>query len=228
MTPSRPALAFWLAGLRASATIALGYAPIAFSFGIAAVQAGLSSALVLGISVLVYAGGSQFVLIGLLTSGAGVVTAVPTIWLLNARHLLYGPALAPQLAATRTTWGPGLTDEVFAYAAAQMAQQPPEARAAWLGGVQAGAYAAWVGGTALGVWLGPSALPPWPVLQAALQFLLPALFFALLLGMDLPRQWPVALVAALAAALALALGWPAYVAVPVALLAGAAWGAWRG
>ena len=55
-----------------------------------------------------------------------------------------------------------------------------------------------------------------------------ALFFALLLGMDLARQWPVALVAALAAALALALGWPAYVAVPVALLAGAGWGAWRG
>ncbi|MCA0177333.1 MAG: AzlC family ABC transporter permease [Proteobacteria bacterium] len=227
MTPTRAALTPWLTGLRASAAIALGYAPIAFSFGIAARQAGLDALLVLGISTFVYAGGSQFVLIGLLTSGAGVLTAVPTIWLLNARHLLYGPALAPQLAGARTR-GAGLTDEVFAYAAAQMSQQPPEARAAWLGGVQAGAYAAWVGGTALGVALGPGALPPWPVLQAALQFLLPALFFALLLGMDLARQWPVALVAALAAALALALGWPAHVAVPVALLAGAGWGAWRG
>src|SRR5690606_17001935 len=87
----------FLKGLAASISIAAGYIPIAFSFGLASLEAGLSPLATILISVLVFAGASQFVMISLLASGAGVLVAVPTILLMNARHLFYGPALATKL-----------------------------------------------------------------------------------------------------------------------------------
>ncbi|WP_435338026.1 AzlC family ABC transporter permease, partial [Acinetobacter sp. LH3_13] len=68
---------FMLAGLTASLSVATGYLPIAFSFGVAAVQAGLAPSIAVLASVLVYAGASQFLLISLLASGAGLWTALP-------------------------------------------------------------------------------------------------------------------------------------------------------
>src|SRR5690625_158978 len=85
------------AGLLTSLSIAAGYLPIAFSFGLAALQAGLSPFITILTSVVVYAGASQFVLITLMASGAGWLTAVPTVLLMNARHLFYGPALLNRL-----------------------------------------------------------------------------------------------------------------------------------
>ncbi|MGL5010899.1 MAG: AzlC family ABC transporter permease, partial [Paracoccaceae bacterium] len=66
-------------------------------------------------------------------------------------------------------------------------------------GLGAGAYAAWVLGTAIGAWAGAGALEGWPVLDAALGFMLPALFLALLLSILTRTQLPVIAVAALTA-----------------------------
>ncbi|WP_312840162.1 AzlC family ABC transporter permease [Delftia tsuruhatensis] len=212
------------AGLTASLSVATGYLPIAFSFGVAAVQAGLAPSIAVMASVLVYAGASQFLLISLLASGTGLWTALPTVLLMNARHVLYGPALQVVLGPRQRLATPwlafGLTDEVFATAMSKMQRVPEAEREHWLLGLQLGAYAAWVGGTVMGVTL-VGEVDRWPAaVREGLAFVLPALFFALLLEAGVLRWWRAVLTAAVVAAV-LACFIPGYHALALAILCGA-------
>lgn len=213
-------------GLSASLSIMAGYLPIAFSFGLAATQAGLSPLTAIFISVLVYAGASQFLLIGLLTSGAGLLSALPTVMLMNARHMLYGPALATELPSDPTSrlaspWlSFGLTDEVFATAMSKINTIDPTQREYWFVGLQAGAYGSWIVGTIIGAML-VGDVSQWPAaVREGLSFVLPALFFALLLEGGLAR-WKIAILAAAGTAALLSLFLPAYHALAAAIVAGA-------
>jgi len=211
-------------GLVASVSIAVGYAPIAFSFGLAATQAGLPGAMVILSSLVIYAGASQFLLIALLAPGASLLAAIPTILLMNARHLFYGPALLARFShSTRQVATPllafGLTDEVFAAAMAQLQRVAPAEKERWYLGLQLGAYASWVGGTVLGVALSSSFQNPPVVVREALAFILPGLFFALLLELDLKRCGLVVLATALVCA-ALMLFLPAHHALALSMVVG--------
>lgn len=224
----------FLSGLAASLSIATGYFPVAISFGLSAVEAGLAPSIAVLISVLVYAGASQFLLISLLASGAGLPASVSTILLMNARHLFYGPALArllqPALPANgANTPAPlvpvpalafGLTDEVFATAMSRIGRIPPAARPLWFLGLSCGSYAAWVLGSATGAFV-VGDISQWPLwLRQALGFVLPALFFTLLLENGI-RPWRFAIGAAALCALA-ALPWlPGHHALLLAIAGGA-------
>ncbi|WXL24225.1 AzlC family ABC transporter permease [Ectopseudomonas mendocina] len=211
-------------GLTDSLSVAAGYLPIAFSFGVAAIQAGLPAAIAILASVIVYAGASQFLLISLLASGAGIWTALPTVMLMNARHVLYGPALIPGLSAPPQLRSPlqafGLTDEVFATAMSKLPSINEADREHWLLGLQIGAYASWVGGTIVGVLL-VAEVGNWPVsVREGLSFVLPALFFALLLETGV-RRWMLPILAAALTAAVLGLFIANYNALVVAILVGA-------
>lgn len=196
MTPPR---APFLAGLLASLPIALGYLPIAFSFGVAATQAGFSAGEAFLLSLLIYAGASQFLALALLTSGAPVVVAALSLVAMNLRHVLYGPALLRAAGAEARTrhawaWGFGLTDEVFGQALGALSRGGRFSEAAMFG-LGLGAYASWLLGTAAGALAGGGALDGWPAVDAALGFMLPALFLALLLSILSRAALPVILVA---------------------------------
>jgi len=191
--------AFW-AGLLAGGPIVLSYLPIAFSFGVAATQAGLTAAEAVALSVIVYAGASQFLAVALITSGAPVLVTAFTLMLMNIRHMLYGPALMKQAgpeAATRHAWAWawGLTDEVFGQALGAMARGQRFSEP-YMFGLGLGPYLAWTTGTALGASVGEGALAGYPALSAGLGFMLPALFLSLLLSVLMQRQLPVVAVAA--------------------------------
>lgn len=183
-------------GLVSSTSIAVGYLPIGFSFGVAAVQADLPAGIAIFVSLWVYAGASQFLLVSLLTSGAGVWAAVPAVLMMNARHVLYGPSLAPALRSSATVvptsvLSYALTDEVYATAMGRMTAVPEEQREGWLLGLQSGAFVAWVGGTVAGT-VFVREVEMWSsAVRAGLDFILPALFLALLLESDLRRWWVV-------------------------------------
>lgn len=224
-TPLSTARAF-LRGIVSSLSVAAGYLPIAFSFGLAALQAGLPPMVTVLTSILVYAGASQFVLISLMTSGAGWLTAVPTVLLMNARHLFYGPALLNRLPRHNKSMPPpllayGLTDEVFATALGKLNDIEPSSREAWYVGLQAGAYASWVGGTILGVTLSSSFQNPPIFVEAALSFILPGLFFTLLLESGVKRSARTIAVTA-TATIALIMLLPSHHALALGMLAGAA------
>lgn len=175
-------------GLLGSLPIALAYFPVAVSFGVAASKYGFALTEALFMSLLIYAGASQFLALALLAGGAAPLLAVLSLLAMNARHLLYAPALLEALGDRRSTrwawaWSFGLTDEVFASALGRVAVPGVRWSERWQLGVSLGAYAAWTSGTALGASLGGGAFERFPAVDAALGFLLPALFLALLLAM---------------------------------------------
>ena len=80
--------------LRTALSIALAASLIGASFGVFGVAAGLDPWLVCGISVFVFAGGAQFLVVGLIASGTGPAAAVLAALVLNARHIAYGLSLS--------------------------------------------------------------------------------------------------------------------------------------
>jgi 4-azaleucine resistance transporter AzlC len=89
-----------------------------FVYGLAAHAAGLSVLESGGMSVLVFAGASQFAAVGYVLGGFSWLGIVVLTSFLNARHFLYAAALAPYLAdrprALRAVMAHVLTDEAFA------------------------------------------------------------------------------------------------------------------
>jgi 4-azaleucine resistance transporter AzlC len=211
-------------GLTQSLTIAVGYIPVGASFGLAAIHADLSPSMALLISVLVYAGASQFILIVLVSGGSSVLGVVSIMLLMNLRHLFYGPAVMSRFDLAHRRWptfflAAGLTDEVFATSISKLAQQPPADRESWYVGLQLGSYAAWVLGTALGAYVGHDIIQQSEILSQSLGFVLPALFFALLL--EIKQIAPLYVLAGVAVMTLIGL-WllPVYAVIIVGMLTG--------
>lgn len=209
-------------GLLDSASLVAGYFSIALSFGILAARLGFSPAETMLVSATVYAGASQFALVTLLAAGASPWSVIGAVAAMNLRHLFYGPALLPRLPQDgerlpRSLLAFGMTDEVFALASASLTPSHGER---WLLGVQAGAYGAWLAGTAAGALAGHWGAVRWPAVDAALGFVLPALFLALLVPMI--RRHAVSLAVAGVTAPGLSSFMPGHAALLLAMTAGAA------
>ena len=140
--------------VRDVSAIAAAVGAIGVSFGAIATAAGIPAWLACAMSVLVFAGGAQFMAVGLVAAG-NPLAAVFAGLLLNARHLPFG------LALPGTIFGSGwparllgshlMVDESVAFA---LAQPDPAARrrAYWLAGGTL--FVVWNAGTLLGVALG--------------------------------------------------------------------------
>jgi 4-azaleucine resistance transporter AzlC len=219
------------AGLLAALPIMLGYAPIAFAFGVAATGAGLTGWEAFAMSLLIFAGASQFLAIALVTGGAPLIVSAFTLIAMNLRHLLYAPALlkaaGPDAARRRAAvWAFALTDEVFGAAMGALARGARFSET-YMIGLGAGAYGSWLAGTAAGALAGGGALAGFPAVEAGLSFLLPALFLSLLLSILTRRQVPVVAVAA-AVCVAVTLAMSPTAGILAGMLAGAAAGLRRG
>lgn len=219
-------------GLVDSLAIGIGYLPIAFSFGLACVQAGLPPLTGLLISAVMFAGASQFALVALVSAGGSLLAVLSTVVLMNVRHMFYGPTVLAKLGNNRPTIAVpflafGLTDEVFATAIGKLHRLPSIEREGWYLGLQLGAYAFWMSGTALGVYLGQELVGQSQLFKNALDFVLPALFMALLLeiGKSVPRS---VLLVSVAVTLTLLYVAPGYLAMLGGMLAGASLGYRRG
>ena len=177
---------FWQ-GARDSQAIMLTYLPVSFAFGVSATQFGFTAWEALFLSCSMYAGASQFLVVALLGSGTSIWMTALTVIALDIRHLLYGPALYNlinhQLNLKKTAvWAWGLTDEVFASGMIKLSQRRQEWSESWMLGLSLFSWLSWAGGSFLGGMFANqvSNLPRF--LQAALDFLLPALFLSFLLA----------------------------------------------
>ncbi|HEX5542033.1 MAG TPA: AzlC family ABC transporter permease, partial [Micromonospora sp.] len=145
--------------LRDVLAISAAMLAVGASFGAIAVAAGLPAGAVIAMSVIVYAGGAQFMAVGLLTAGSPVAAVFAGL-LINARHLPFGLALDGALGDRwwhRLIGSHLMTDEATAFALAQPAGAPRR-RAFRLAGVVL--FIAWNTGTLLGVLVGASAGDP--------------------------------------------------------------------
>lgn len=149
-----------LEGARDTVPMLVGAAPFGVIFGTLSVAAGLSATASLAMSLLVFAGSSQFIGVSLI--GAG--TALPVLWLttfvVNLRHALYSATLLPFARDWPLRWrwplAFWLTDETFAVVEHRFRTKGAEGgQWYWLASSLA-MYGNWVLWSAVGVSLGQS------------------------------------------------------------------------
>ena len=186
--------------LRDAVALAAAVGVVGMSYGALAAAAGVPPAIAIGMSVIVLAGASQFLVVAVIAAGGSPIAAVLGGLLLNARHLPYGLAMSGVVA---DRW-PGkllgahlLIDEVVAFARAR--GSGPRARGAyWVCGLALASF--WLFGTVVGLLAG--AAVPDPSLfgvDAAFPAALLALVMPGLKGADARRVGLAAAVIALAA-----------------------------
>jgi predicted branched-subunit amino acid permease len=174
----------------------------------------------MALSVLMFSGGSQFAFIGVIATGAGVVPAVLSAWLLGVRNGFYAIRLSPILSL-RTLMKPiGAQLTIDESNAVSLSQEPDlqnQRKGFWLTGIAV--FVFWNLLTAVGALLGSLIGNPaifgldaaaaaaflgliWPRLQESKLLLLAVVsaFTAVLLSAFLPAGIPVLLTAGVAVA----------------------------
>jgi 4-azaleucine resistance transporter AzlC len=188
----------WIHGIKAGIPIALGYIPIAIAFGILAKSSGIPSGAALLMSLLVYAGASQFVGINLLALGTPYWLIVFTTFVLNSRHFLMSASLTRRLAPPVRTdrllvASFGITDETFTVASLSDREQLP---LSYIIALNMTAFSAWNAGTWIGLFLGQS-------IPASIQSSMGIALYAMFIGLLVPSMRKSRQVAILAVASAL-------------------------
>jgi predicted branched-subunit amino acid permease len=216
----------FLRGVRDGAPFLLVVAPFAVLFGVVATEAGLNLAQVMGFSVLVIAGASQFAAIQLMVDNAPTIVVLATALAVNLRMAMYSAALVPHLGSlplpVRALAAYFLVDQSYAASILEYERRPEMSvteKATYFFGVLTPVCPMWYVFTWVGAVAG-EAIPK----AFALDFAVPITFLALVA----PMLKSVAHVAAAttSVAAALALGWmPAGAGLIVAAAAAMAVGA---
>lgn len=165
-------------GCQSALPITLGYVPVGIAFGLACASAELPAWVAIGMSVFIYAGASQFLLLASITGGASVGAVIGLCALLDSRHLLYAPLIKRHLKPNQniTLASPLLTDEVFATALAKL--DDINEQKAWFWGLSLVSWTSWWGSTVIGVY-GGKALLAYPLMGEVMNFAFVALFVSL-------------------------------------------------
>ena len=188
------------------------------SFGALSVAAGLDFWQTMALSLLMFSGGSQFAFVGVIATGAGVLPAVLSAWLLGVRNGFYAIRLAPimSLSGILKPIGAQLTiDESNAVSLSQEPDLQKQRQGFWLTGIAV--FVFWNLLTAAGALLGSVIGNPadwgldaaagaaflgliWPRLKESKLLLLAVVsaFTATLLSAFLPAGLPVLLTAGVA------------------------------
>ncbi len=165
-------------GLRAGLSIAIGYFPIALTFGLLAKTTGLSMWEATAMSIFVFAGAAQYISLTLISSGVDPILIVLNTFVVNIRHFLMTASLnekmQPEKRWKKAIYAFGVTDETFSVLATRKEEK---IRTSFAAGVILIAYGSWVVFTALGHVIGAN-LPEF--LQAAMSIALYAMFVGLL------------------------------------------------
>ncbi len=165
-------------GLKAGTSIAIGYFPIALTFGLLAKTTGLSLVEATAMSIFVFAGASQYISLSLITAGVAPIVIVLNTFVVNIRHFLMTAALNEKMEPDdkwkKALYAFGITDETFSVLATQ---KQTKISTGFAVGVIAIAYGSWVVFTSIGHLIGAN-LPQF--LQAAMSIALYAMFIGLL------------------------------------------------
>lgn len=190
---------FWR-GAVAILPLWLGIVPFAVAFAVLARTDDFSSFETIALSLFVFAGSAQLAFIRLAGDGAGWLSILLTVLVLNARHVLYGLSLdrrlPPRTKPPRAWLAYVLTDEAYGFSMREFARGT--GTAAFFFGAGSSLFACFTSATILGALFGGFIPDP---KKLGLEFVFPLCFLALLLPLLKTRVDFT--VAALGAALAL-------------------------
>ena len=148
------------ADLRDVLALAAALGVVGASFGALAAAAGIPLPIVAGMSLIVFAGGSQFLVVSVVAAGGGKLAAVVGGLLRNARHIPFRLAMAPVVADRslgRILGAHVLIDEAVAFSRAR-GTGPRARRAFWACGISF--FVLWNVGTLVGTVAGAAVPDP--------------------------------------------------------------------
>jgi len=164
-------------GIQAGISIGIGYFPIALTFGLLAKTSGLSIYETVLMSLIVFAGASQYISLSLIAYGTGVFEIVLTTFIVNIRHFLMSATLNEKIEddhlLNKMFYSFGITDETFSVAATR----EDTVTTGYMFGIISVSYSSWVVFSGVGHLIGAS-LPQ--TLQESMGVALYAMFIGLL------------------------------------------------
>ena len=168
----------YLYGLRKGLPIFVGFLPVAITFAIMAVGAGLTSLETVAMSVFVFAGASQIMAAQMLAENGSMLAIITTTFVLNLRHIIMSTCVFKKMKKSnifiRILCAFGVTDETFALFTTE---DDEKSDGMFMLGLVTVTYLSWIIGTVIGVFI-QNALPE--NLSQSFGIALYALFLALI------------------------------------------------
>ena len=174
-------LKVFLKGIFDVSPLMIPVVPFGLIFGVLSIDIGFSPLETMGMSLIVFGGASQIVLLQLFSGGASSLVIISSVGAVNSRHLLYGAVVSEHLSELRLVWkiiiSYFLIDQAFAVSNDYLKKNKNKNKYFHLVGGGATCWIIWQSTTFLGIILG-SAIPE----ELGLSFAVPLTFLALLVN----------------------------------------------
>jgi len=156
---SAQSLEMFQKGIQVGFPIMLGYIPIAITYGVLAIQSGMSIIDLTLMSALVFAGASQFMGANMIAASASAVEIIVATFVLNFRHFVMSFSFMNEIRDRislkgRTGLALSLTDETFAVSSLHKEEMNQEKAVFFYAAINLSAYLSWVFGSFIGGLLG--------------------------------------------------------------------------
>jgi len=155
--------------------------PFGLIFGILSIDIGFSPLATMGMSLIIFGGASQIVLLQLFSGGASSLVIISSVGAVNSRHLLYGAVVSEHLSDLKLVWkiiiSYFLIDQAFARSNEYLKKSNEKNKYFHLIGGGATCWVIWQSTTLLGIILG-AAIPE----KLGLSFAVPLTFIAILVN----------------------------------------------
>ncbi len=174
-------LKIFLKGVIDVSPLMIPVVPFGLIFGVLAIDVGFTPLETIGMSLIIFGGASQIVLLQLFSGGASSLVIISSVGAVNSRHLLYGAVVSEHLSDLKLIWkiiiSYFLIDQAFARSNEYFKKNKDENKYFHLVGGGATCWIIWQSTTFLGIILG-AAIPE----KLGLSFAIPLTFLALLIN----------------------------------------------
>jgi 4-azaleucine resistance transporter AzlC len=169
--------------MRETLPVVAGVIPFGLVTGVTAVNFGVPPERAFHMSWIIFAGASQLAATQLYAQQAAPLLVIVTAFMINARYMMYGAALAPFFRELSLRWkvliGYIMVDQSFAFSLARFNREPEMPYKQWYYlGTSVPSWVAWVIASGVGVLLGQTLPPEW-----GLDFAVPLSFLAVVAPM---------------------------------------------
>ncbi len=155
--------------------------PFGLIFGVLSIDVGFTPLETMGMSIIIFGGASQIILLQLFTGGASSLVIISSVGAVNSRHLLYGAVVSEHLSDLKMIWkiliSYFLVDQAFARSNEYFKKKSNNNKYFHLVGGGITCWVIWQTTTFLGIVLG-SFIPE----KLGLSFAVPLTFLALLVN----------------------------------------------
>ena len=155
--------------------------PYGLIFGVFSIDIGFSPIETMGMSLIIFGGASQIILLQLFSGGASSLVIISSVGAVNSRHLLYGAVVSEHLSDLKLIWkifiSYFLIDQAFARSNEYFKKNDDKNKYFHLIGGGVTCWVIWQSTTFLGIILG-AAIPE----KLGLSFAVPLTFLALLVN----------------------------------------------